>query len=282
MTTPLRRKMIEDMQLRDFAAKTQEAYLGAVKGLAAHYMRAPDLITEDEVRGYFLHLVNVRKLSPSSLRVKLAGVRFIYEVTLGRKWNVFELITPNRGATLPTVLGREEVRRLMSAVRSLRVRTAMLIAYCGGLRLGEVCSLRVRHIDVERMQILVVGGKGRKDRNVPLAKHLLRRLQEYRLAEKPEDLLFPSRYRDHEPLSHGTLQRAVRIAAQQAGIAKHVHFHTLRHCFATHLLECGVSLRVIQVLLGHRSPETTAVYTHLTDRTLDRLGVALEEITADL
>ncbi len=274
--------MIGDMQLRDLAARTQESYLGAVKGLAAHYMRSPDQITEDEIRTYFLHLVNERGLSPSSLRVNLAGVRFLSEVTLGRKWTVFDLITPKRGLVLPSVLSRGEVQKLLSSVRSLRVRTAMLVAYGAGLRLGEVCGLRPGQIDAERMQILVVGGKGRKDRNVPMSKHLHRRLQEYCLAERPEDLLFPSRYRDHAPLSTSTLQRAVRLAAQQAGIAKHVHFHTLRHCFATHLLECGVDIRVIQELLGHSSPQTTAVYTHLTDRTLDRLGVALEEITSAL
>jgi len=274
--------MIEDMQLRDFAAKTQEAYLGAVKGLAGRYMRPPDLIAEDEIRSYFLYLINERKLSRSSLKVHLAGVRFLFEVTLGRKWPVFDLITPKRGLALPSVLSRGEVQKLLSSVRILRVRTAMLVAYGGGLRLGEVCNLRIGHIDGKRMQILVVGGKGRKDRNVPLAKHLHRRLQEYWLAERPADLLFPSRYRREDPVSATTLQRAVKLAAQQAGITRNVHFHTLRHCFATHLLECGVDLRVIQEILGHRSPQTTAVYTHLTDRTLDRLGVALEEITAAL
>ena len=229
MITPLRRKMIEDMQLRDFAERTRESYLGAVKGLAGHYRRPPDLIAENEVRTYFLHLVNERKLSRSTLRVQLAGVRFFFEVTLGRKWPVFDLITPKRGLTLPTVLSREEVQLVLSAVRSLRVRTAMLVAYGGGLRLSEVRSLRIGHIDGKRMQIRVIGGKGCKDRNVPLAKRLHRRLQEYWLAEKPADLLFPSRYRNSEPLAAGTLQRAVRLAAQKAGIRKNVHFHTLRH-----------------------------------------------------
>jgi site-specific recombinase XerD len=209
-------------------------------------------------------------------------VRFLSEVTLGRKWPVFDLITPKRGLVLPTVLSREEVRRLLSAVRIPRIRMAMMVAYSGGLRLGEVSGLRLSQIDAERMQIRVLGGKGRKDRNVPMSKHLHMRLQEYLALESPDDLLFPSRYRDNKPVSHGNLQKAVRLAAQQAGIGKHVHFHTLRHCFATHLLECGVNLRVIQMLLGHNSPETTAIYTHLTDRTLDRLGVALEEITSAL
>ena len=282
MMTPLRRKMLEDMQLRDFAAKTQEAYLAAVKSLAGHYDRPPDLIAEKELRRYFLYLVNERKLSRSTVRQHLCGVKFFFEVTLGRKWSVFDLITPKRGLVLPVVLSREEVQRLLAAVKSLRVRTALLVTYAGGLRLSEVRHLRVCHLDGRRMQIRVIAGKGRKDRNVPLSKRLHRRLQEYWLAERPADLLFPSRYRPGVPVDAATLQRAVKLAAQRAGIAKDVHFHTLRHCFATHLLECGVDLRVIQELLGHRSPQTTAVYTHLTDRSLDRLGVALEEITAGL
>ena len=282
MMTPLRRKMLEDMQLRDFAARTQESYMAAVKGLAGHYMRPPDLISEEEVRSYFIHLVSVRKLSRSTIRIHLSGVRFFFETTLGRKWGVFDLVTPNRGLRLPAVLSREEVRRTLSSVRSLRVRTAMQAAYGGGLRLGEVCALRVGHIDGARMQIRIIGGKGRRDRNVPLSKRLHLRLQEYWLAERPADLLFPSRYRPGGPISCSALQHAFKLAARQAGVAKDVHFHTLRHCFATHLLECGVDLRVIQELLGHRSPQTTAVYTHLTDRTLDRLGAALEEITSAL
>jgi site-specific recombinase XerD len=274
--------MVEDMQLRDFSPKTHEAYLMAVKGLAGHYDRPPDLIAEEEVRAYFLHLINERKLSRSSVRVHLCGVRFFFEVTLGRQWNIFDLITPKRGLRLPVVLSREEVQRVIAAVESLRVRTAMLVSYGGGLRLNEVCNLRVSHIDGKRMQIRVVGGKGRKDRNVPLAKRLHRRLQEYWLAERPADLLFPSQRCADRPIDPSTLQKGIKLAAQQAGITKDVHFHTLRHCFATHLLECHVDLRVIQELLGHQSPQTTAIYTHLTDRTLDRLGVALEEITAAL
>ena len=193
--TPLRQKMIEDMQLRDFSEKTREAYVAAVKGLATHYSRAPDLIAEEEVRAYFLHLVNVRKLSRSTVRQHLCGVRFFFETTLGRKWPVFDLVTPKRGQVLPVVLSREEVQRLLAVAHSPRVRTAMLVSYGGGLRLGEVCRLRIGHIDGKRMQIRVVGGKGRKDRNVPLARRLHRRLQEYWLAERPADLLFPSNAR---------------------------------------------------------------------------------------
>jgi len=274
--------MVEDMQLRDLAERTQESYLGAVKALARHYMRPPDRIAEEEVRAYFLHLINERKVSPSTVRVNLAGVRFLFEVTLGRKWTIFDLVTPKRGLRLPVVLSREEVKRLLAAVEAPRVRMAMQVSYGGGLRLREVCRLRVGHIDGARKRILVLDAKGRKDRSVPLAGPLHRRLREYWRAERPADFLFPSQHRADRPIDPSTLQKAIKLAAQQAGVTKDLHFHTLRHCFATHLLECGVDLRVIQELLGHTSPQTTAIYTHLTDRTLNRLGAALEEITAAL
>ena len=280
--TPLRRKMLEDMRLRDLAAKTQEAYVGAVQSLAARYHRSPDLLTPDDLRAYFLYLVDERKLSRSTVRQHLCGIKFLFEVTLGRHWQVFNLIKPRRGRVLPEVLSRSEVLRLLAAVRELRQRTAMLCAYGCGLRISEVLALRICHIDGERMLLRVVAGKGRKDRNVPLSSRLLERLREYWLAEKPHDLLFPSRYRDGEALNASSLQRAIHQVAESAGIRKRVTFHTLRHCYATHLLECGVDLRVIQELLGHRSCQTTAVYTHLTEKSLDRLGRALNEITAAL
>jgi len=280
--TPLRQKMLEDMRLRDLAAKTQEAYVGAVKSLAARYHRSPDLLTQDDLRAYFLYLVDERKLSRSTVRQHLCGIKFFFEVTLGRRWQVFNLIKPRRGRVLPEVLSRAEVLRLLAAVRSLRHRTAMLCAYGCGLRISEVLALRISHIDGERLQLRVVAGKGRKDRNVPLSRRLIERLREYWLAEKPKDLLFPSRYRDDEPLATSSLQRAFGLAADAAGITKRVSFHTLRHAYATHLLECCVDLRVIQELLGHRSCQTTAIYTHLTDRSRDRLGHALDQITAEL
>ena len=280
--TPLRQKMLEDMRLRDLAAKTQETYVGAVRSLAARYGRSPDLLSQDDLREYFLYLVNERKVSRSTVRQHLCGIRFFFETTLGRQWKVFALIKPKRGRVLPEVMSRAEVLRLLSAVRNLRQRTAMLCAYGCGLRISEVLALRLSHIDGERMQVRVVAGKGRKDRNVPLSTRLIQRLREYWLAEKPRDLLFPSRFRAGVAMDSCSLQRAFRQAAAAAGITKRVTFHTLRHCYATHLLECGVDMRVIQELLGHSSCQTTAIYAHLTDKSRDRLGHALDEITAEL
>jgi len=280
--TPLRQKMIEDMKLADFAEKTQEAYIGAVRSLAGMYHRSPDRLSEAEVRAYFLHLVEERQLSRSTVRQHLCGVRFFYETTLGRTWQIFDLVQPHRGRALPVVLSRGEVQRWLNAVRGLRPQTQMLLGYGCGLRISEVLGLRRPRIDAERRQIHVVAGKGRKDRYVPMSARVLERVQEYLRQAPPADLLFPSPYFPGQPVDPKGLQTTVVKAAAAAGIAKHVTFHTLRHCYATHLLECGVDLRIIQELLGHQSPSTTAVYAHLTDKSLDRLAQALAEITAGL
>lgn len=282
--TPLRRKMIEDMTLADFAPSTQEAYVHAVRQLAAHYGCPPDLLQEDELRAYFLHMVNTRKLARSTVRQHLCGVKFFYETTLGRQWHIFELIKPKRGRTLPVVLSRDEVWRVIGTLRDRRFRLALTCAYCCGLRLGEIVGLRLSHIDGERMQIRVVAGKGRKDRNVPLPARLLSRLREYWLGEKPVDYLFPSHahWRSGQPIHPNSLQKAVKAAVLEAEVGKRVTIHTFRHCYATHLLECGVDLRLIQQLLGHSSAQTTAIYAHLTEKSVDRLHRALDELTEAL
>ena len=280
--TPLRRKMIQDMQLRDLAAKTQEAYVHAVRSLTKFHGCSPDLLAQEQVRAYFLHLINERKLSRSTVRQHLCGIKLFYEVTLGREWVLFDLIKPKRGRKLPAVLSHGEVQALLGAVRSHKHRTGLLCAYCCGLRHGEVRRLRIAHIDGKRMQLRVVDGKGRKDRDVPLAKLVVERLREYWLAERPNDLLFPSHWRPEEPMAPSTLQKTVKTAALSVGITKHTTVHTLRHCFATHLLERGVPLPAIQRLLGHRSAHTTSIYTHLTGKSLNRLSGALEEITVGL
>jgi len=242
------------------------------------------MLAPEQIREYFLHLVNERKVSRSTLRQHLCGIKFLYETTLGREWKVFDLVRPKRGLVLPVVLSREEVVRLLSVVRQARNRMGMLFAYCCGLRLNEVLTLRVAHIDRERRQVRVVAGKGRKDRNVPMPTRLLQRFDEYCRAGRVTDLLFPSPF-PHcagRPVNAKWLQLGVKAAARDAGITKEVCVHTLRHCFATHLLECGVDLRVIQEMLGHKSPQTTAIYTHLTDKSVNRLVQAMEEISAGL
>ena len=274
--------MIEDMKLHDLAERTQESYLHAVAALATYHGRSPDLLGEEDMRRYFLHLVEERKLSKSTVNQHRSAAKFFYETTLGRRWPVFSQIKQKRGRRLPVVMSREEVQRLLGAVRLLHHRTALMLAYACGLRVGEVVALRVTDIDGDRKLLRVEQGKGRRDRCMPLADRVLVRLREYWGDSKPAGLLFPSRLVPGAPTSSTTLQRVVGLAAEAAGITKHVKFHTMRHCFATHLLECGVDLRTIQVLLGHRRLETTAIYTHLTAPTRERLARALDELAEDL
>lgn len=279
--TALRRRMQEDMKLRDFSVKTQAAYLHAVTALAMYFGRSPDLLSEEDVRKFFLYLINERKLAPSTVRQHRCGVRFFYHVTLGRKWGLFGLIQPKRGRKLPVVLSRGEVGRLISAVRKPIYRVAMLCTYLCGLRLSEVLGLRIGDIDSERMLVRLVQSKGRKDRYVLLPERLLEILRDYWAAEKPEDYLFPSQahWCSGQSIHRASLQRAVKLAAADAGIKKHTTVHTLRHSYATHLLECGVDLRTIQESLGHSNPQTTAIYTHVTDKTLNRMSCALKELS---
>lgn len=273
--------MLGDMKLRDFALKTRRAYLHAVAALAVYFGRSPDLLSEEDVREFFLYLVDVRKLAPSTVRQHVCGIRFFYQVTLGRQWGVFGLIRPKRGRKLPVILSRDEVQRLIGAVHKPAYRVALLCAYLCGLRLSEVLGLRICDIDSERMLVRLVECKGKKDRYVLLPERLLEILREYWVREKPENYLFPSHahWCLGQPMHRASLQRAVKLAAAEAGITKNTTVHTLRHCYATHLLECGVDLRTIQEALGHKNPQTTAIYTHVTEKSLNRLSRALEELS---
>ncbi len=280
--TPLRKRMIEDLQLQGLSPRTEQAYVAAVAALARYYGRSPAELTEEDIRGYFVHLIEERKLSASTINQQRSALKFFYETTLGREWSVFGKIKQRRGRRLPIVMSHAEVRRLLGAVRVERHRVGMVLGYVCGLRISEALGLRVPDIDGDRHLVRVAQGKGRKDRYVPITERTLGCLREYCAESRPPDLLFPSRYVPSRPAHPKALQIAVRLAAGAAGITKHVTFHTLRHCFATHLLERGVDLRTIQMLMGHRSAETTAIYTHVTDKTLDRLSRALEELSEDL
>ena len=274
--------MLEDMKLQDFAEKTREAYLHAVIELSRYYNRSPDLLSEEDIRRFVVHLVEERGLARATVRQRVSGVKFFYETTLERPLEVFDRIRIKRGRSLPVVMNRAEVGRLLSEVRMPKYHTGILLGYTCGLRISEVLGLTVSDIDGERRQLRVRRGKGRKDRYVPLSNRVLARLRGYWNEARPSGLLFPSRYVPDKPMHAKGLQCAVRAAATAAEISKHVTFHTLRHCFATHLLECGVDLRTIQELMGHKSPETTAIYTHVTTMTLERLSRALDELAEEL
>jgi site-specific recombinase XerD len=286
--TPLRQRMIETMQLRGLAERTQESYLGAVQQLARHYGKSPDLLTEEELRQYFLFLRNEKHLAPNTTNVVLHALRFLFLYTLQRPFPLGDLIRPPKVRKLPVVLTPEEVWPLLTHIRRPPYRVCLSVIYACGLRLLEGVQLRVAQIDSTRMQLHIQGGKGNKDRYVPLPPKALFLLRTHWRSHRNPTWLFPSPNTTGDPrtstapMDESGLQKAFRQAVQEVGLSKPASVHTLRHSWATHLLEAGVNLRVIQVWLGHSSLTTTARYTHLT-RNAEQLALeALERLTADL
>jgi integrase/recombinase XerD len=276
--TDLQKRMIESLQLRGMSERTQEAYVRAVRQLAEHYQKSPDLVSEEELRQYFLYIKNVKKYARPTTTIALCGIKFFIERTLGRKWTVLELVRPPREKKLPTILSVEEARKILGCIRVPGYRVCLWTIYSCGLRLQEGTHLEVADIDSGRMVVHVRHGKGGKDRYVPLPQHTLEMLREYWKTHRNGKWLFPAEGRKHieltrstEPLSKSSVQGAFRRALTKSGINKRASVHTLRHSWATALLEGGVNLRLIQEWLGHNSPTTTSVYTHLTARA-EQLG----------
>jgi integrase/recombinase XerD len=287
--TPLRQRMIEDMQLRGLSEKTQDSYLRAVRQLAEHYARSPDRISEEELRQYFLYLKNKRCVSSSAFSIALCGIKFFYERTLQREWTTFALARVPKEKRLPTVLSREEVRRILDCLRVPVYRACLSTIYACGLRIQEGVNLQVGDIDSARMVVRVRQGKGRKDRDVPLPVSTLEMLRQYWCTHRHPMWLFPSSTkagispcRASGSVSVSSVQKAFRAALGESGVTKAATVHTLRHSYATHLLEAGVDLRVIQAYLGHNSPQTTAIYTHVTRRMDELAGEAINRVMGDL
>jgi site-specific recombinase XerD len=278
--TPLRRKFIEDMQLHHLALRTQESYVTTVKGLAEYYMRSPEKLSDEEIRRFFLHLINEKKVSSSTLTIYFSGIKFFYEKTLKRIWKVVGIERPPHPRKLPVVLSAAEARRILVLVRKAVYRTALSLIYSLGLRLNEGVHLKVGDLDEERLLVRIRNGKGAKDRYVPLPESSRQLLEAYRRRRPLSSWLFPGR-RSQEPIDPSGLQRAFRSALLESGIQKKASVHTLRHSYATRLLESGVDLRTIQTLLGHNNIATTTVYTHLTEKTNDTLRAALEKFRLD-
>jgi integrase/recombinase XerD len=272
-TTPLRERMRQDLQLAGLSERTQEAYLRSVRQLAAHFGRPPDQITEPELREYFLFLRNEKHFAPSSLRIAFFGIRFFYRRTVPREWETLEQLRIPSRKTLPDVLSIEEIRRLIDAVRTPHNRTYFWTVYSLGLRLTEALHLQVGDLDGARKMVHVHRGKGAKDRYVPLPERTLHLLREYWASHRHPQWLFPAVGRDQQsagtaehPMDKSSVQGALRRVVQQLGFKKRVSIHTLRHSYATHLLEAGVNLRLIQEYLGHSSLQTTTIYLHLTSK----------------
>jgi integrase/recombinase XerD len=284
----LRQKMIEDLQLRGLAVRTQESYVQAVRQLAAHYHKSPDQISEEELRQYFLYLKNVKQVSRSTHTLALCGIKFFYEHTLKREWHTLEFARPAKVKKLPVVLSMQEVRQVLSCVHYLRYRVCLTTIYACGLRLLEGVSLQVKDIDGARKMVHVRHGKGGKDRYVPLPDACLQMLRTYWVTHRNPIWLFPSVHTLRTPqradaFMHETgAQKAFRSALRESGVHKNATVHTLRHSYATHMLEAGVHLRVIQGYLGHASPTTTALYTHLTSTTDAQASQTINDIVTTL
>ncbi len=263
--TPLRQRMIDALVLHGKAARTQEAYVAAVAHLARHYRRSPDTLSGGEIEAYLLHLLRERKCSRSTVNQAGCAINFLFGKVLGRAGPPCAIPLPRGPQKLPEILSREEIGRLLISAPSLKARALLACAYGLGLRVSELCALRPEHIDAaaDRMSVRVVQGKGAKDRYVPLAADLVETLRGYWRAVRPRQWLFPGYGDAAQPVDIKTAQRWYRRARAAAGITKAGGIHTLRHCYATHLLEAGVDLHSISQWLGHRHVSTTARYLHL-------------------
>jgi len=289
--TVLRTRFLEDLQLHGYAPKTQKCYVAAVASLAQYFGKSPDQITEEELRRYFLHLTLEKKVARTTATLALCALKFFFQTTLQRAWPCFNLVRPPKSQKLPAVLSRQEVQRILACVRRRRYRVCLTTLYACGLRLTEGCSLQVGDVDSARM-LLHVHGKGSKDRYVPLPQKTLTQLRQLWREHRSPTWLFPAvtgvgrkprrETADRGPVPRTTLERAFRGALRQSGVHKAAHVHTLRHSYATHLLEAGVNLRVIQDILGHSSPATTARYTHLTQQVRAAVAVPINELVRGL
>ena len=282
----LRLRMIEDMQLCGFSQRTQQSYVRSVIGLTRYHGKSPDQIENEQIRKYFVHLTCERKLARPTVTIALCGIKFLYEKTLKRDWSLTGVPVPKREKRLPVILSRKETHAILAEIRIVRHRACLGLIYSCGLRLSEACGVQVADIDRER-GLLHVRGKGAKDRYVPLPPAIMPLLDTCWLSHRNAQWLFPwvGRGRDgrrgklsdrHVPVA--SVQQVFRQAYRASGVTKKVSVHSLRHAYATHLLESGVSLRQIQVWLGHSSPSMTAHYAQLTSQSTQAAGKILAEL----
>jgi site-specific recombinase XerD len=272
----LRQQMDSDMIVRRMAARTRESYLKAVAGLAQHYRRSPDQISEAEVQTYLLFLLQERKLAWSSVNIVTQGLKFFFHYTLRRRELEFMVPAARKPQKLPEILGREEVAALIDKTRNLKHRVLLMTTYAAGLRVSEVCTLKLAHIDSARGMIRVEHGKGAKDRYTLLSMRLLKELRLYWQVQRPRIYLFPAARTPDDPMDTKSAQRIFYAAKDRAGIAKECGIHGLRHAFATHLLESGTDIHTIQRLMGHTHLSTTMRYFHLAQEHLSRTPSPLD------
>lgn len=280
----LGQRMLEDMQLHGFSKGTQKNYMDAVKALANHYQHRASQLAEEQVRNFFLFLVNEKKLAPPTIKLYYYGIKFFFEKTLGQEWHIFDVIKAQRTKQLPSVLSQEEIKKILSHVKNPCIRMCLTMNYSCGLRLSEGRNLQVSDIDRTRM-VVRVNGKGNKIRYVALPNRSLVLLRKYWRQDRPNrsyPWLFPSRVKKNSPISQSSVETAFREALKESGVPRKASVHTLRHSYATHLLENGVDIRIIQGALGHKNPKTTAIYAHLTQKTALILTKALNKLMDNL
>jgi site-specific recombinase XerD len=274
--------MLEELQRRNYSQTTVTAYIRTIKDLARYFQRPPDQLGPDQLRQYQAYLFRERKLAPNTVNQRTAALRFFFVATLKRPWTIAETPYPRKAFRLPKILSTEQVSRLIEGAPTVFYRIVLMTLYATGLRRAELAHLKVSDIDTERMVVHVKGGKGRKDRDVMLSPKLLEELRTYvrGLRRKPEVWLFPGNrwHTGSKPITTKVIWAACRQAAIRAGLGDEIHPHTLRHCFATHLLESGADLRTIQLLLGHRDLEETTLYLHLSNARMSATTSPLDQL----
>lgn len=287
--SPLRRRMLEDMDLKGFSVKTQQSYVRAVAALTKFYMRSPDQISDQELRDYFVHLKCKRKLARATVTIALCGIKFFWETTLRRDFALTGIPVPKRRKHLPVVLSRQEVRAILAKVEKPRFQACLKLIYACGLRLGEACRLAPTDIDSDRGVVILRNAKGGTDRQVPIPPACVASLREFWKSHRNRQWLFPAQscgHRSGSPAQRhiplGAVQKAMKLALKASGVAKAAHVHSLRHSYATHLLEANINLRLIQAWLGHHSPATTSVYTHMTEQATNAAAQQVGSLMADL
>jgi integrase/recombinase XerD len=275
--TPLRQRMIEDMQVRNLSPHTIDCYVRQVALFARYFNRSPELLGPDEIRAYQLHLVHERKLGWGSFNQAVCALHFLYLKTLGKDWNIESIPFAKQPKKVPLVLSQDEVRAVLEAITNPQNRVIAMILYAAGLRVSEAVSLRIADIDSKRMLLHVIQGKGRKDRLVTLSPVLLYHLRCHYQRYRPRSWLFPSRTYPDRHITRDAVALAI-TAVRHVVAGKPVSPHTLRHCFATHLLESGTDLRTVQALLGHASIRSTVIYTHVTRKRITAIESPLESL----
>ena len=281
--TQLRQKMIRAMDLKDLSKHTQRTYLAAVTGLAKHHRQSPDKLTQEMIEDYLLYLKNVKGNAPNTRGTVLTGLRFFYGHVAGKEIPI-DHSACRKVRKLPTVLVQEDIWKIISAPENLKHRLILMTTYSAGLRASEVRALKPEHIDSQRMLIKVENGKGSKDRYSLLSKTLLAELRNYYRKHRPKTYLFPSSFKKNtiKTLSYETVRCIYEKARKKAGVKKGPGIHTLRHSFATHLLEAGYDIRKIQVLMGHSKLSTTMIYLHVSRKTLSKIPSPMDLIDINL